>query len=243
MNRDHINTELNTLRPLPELLQIKILSCSSLPRAKSPVQPGMPTSACPSPWFLLPLSLSLSAYPESRSSMVSRREALGVLRIRLDCSFKLLEKTHHLPVHVKTGPETHQAHDLLLNRVSGHLGREDVARSRPVSAGERARPRTTVPSGPVSLLCLPHASPPRPRSSRGPSNHPWRQVPAPMLFKAIRHIPRTGLLTNSLLAFSHASGKGGNVTSFGGLWVPTQGIGDCGKCRPLQAHLKRIPYF
>lgn len=70
---------------------------------------------------MLPLSW-LSPRLQGLKASLARREALGVLRIRLDYPFRLLEKTHHLPTHMRTGAEIHQAHDLLLFRPSGKQG-------------------------------------------------------------------------------------------------------------------------
>lgn len=125
----------------------------------------------------LPLSLSFTLNQEAAwfqrlKAHPARREALGVLRIRLDCSFTLLEKTHHLPIHGKTGPEIHQAHDLLLNRCFRPSGKPGSCEEPACICGGVCTPEHSCPlrPDPVSFLCFPHLSPGS--SSGGLSNPP-----------------------------------------------------------------------
>lgn len=147
---------------------------------------------------MLPLSW-LSPRLQGLKASLARREALGVLRIRLDYPFRLLEKTHHLPTHMRTGAEIHQAHDLLLFRPSGKQGsceeRSCVCRAGVLPmleqwprdwqrCTERPHPLTPGPSLlPLPLLLLHRISP---RSSpRWLSKLPFVPI-LTILFKAVR---------------------------------------------------------
>lgn len=112
-------------------------------------RPGLPPSLLPSTSSWLSPDPGRQRNFKNCGAHCAGSKILEVMRIRLDCSFPLLENIHHLPIHVRTGAEIHQAHDLLSEeclRPSGKQGGwEELLYLQSWGGGRGEVARTTGP--------------------------------------------------------------------------------------------------
>lgn len=150
------------------------------------------------------------------------------MKTGLGCPFRLLGKTCPLPVPMRTGAEAHQVHALLSHvfkaiwKQGGCETRSCICRAegglhvleRWSQDGQGSQAAASPWTGPHHLsllsLILHRLSPKAPPCGlSSPALHPYVIIYMllSMLRRAVRCAANPGLLTKSLLAFVHTSGK------------------------------------